>query len=68
MKMKHRIWDYLFELTEYSDNEGERILDEAFSMGEACGILEDNGFDDEDYKYITKISVLDGERLGLDTY
>ena len=66
--MKYKIWDYLFELTEYSDNEGERILVEASSMGEACGILEDNGFDDEDYKYITKMSVLEGERLGLDTY
>lgn len=66
--MKHRIWDYLFELTECSDNEGEKILVEASSMGEACGILEDNGFDDEDYKYITKMSVLDGEKLGLDTY
>lgn len=66
--MKYKIWDYLFELTEYSDNEGEQILVEASSMGEACGILEEHGFDDEEYKYITKMSVLEGEMLGLDTY
>ena len=66
--MKYKIWDYLFELTEYSDNEGEQILVEASSMGEACGILEEHGFDNEEYKYITKMSVLEGEILGLDTY
>ena len=27
--MKHKIWNYLFELTEYSDNEGEQILEHA---------------------------------------
>ena len=66
--MKRKIWDYLFVLTENSDNEGEEFLVEASSMAEACEILEEHGFDDDEYKYITKMSVLEGEMLGLDTY
>ena len=68
MTNKRKIWDYVFELTEYSDNEGEQILVEASSLSEADEILESHGFNDEEYKYITKVSVADGEKLGFDTY
>lgn len=66
--MANNLYDFLFELTEKSENEGEQILVEASSILKARKILDSHGFDDEEYKYITKMSVFEGEMLGLDTY
>ena len=63
-----KLYDFLFVLTEQSENDGEEILVEASTLSEADAILEKNGFSDEEYRYITKMSTAEGERLGLDTY
>ena len=63
------MYDFLFELTEYSENEGEQILVECASLPEAWGILLDQyGFEKREFKYIMRMSVEEGEMLGLDTY
>lgn len=62
-------YDFLFELTEYSDNEGEQILVECGSLPEAWGILLDQYyFEKRELKYLGRMSVAEGEMLGLDTY
>ena len=64
-----KIYDFLFELTEDSDNEGEQFLVECGSLNEAYKILvEDNGFDYKELRFIERMSVAEGEWLGLDTY
>ena len=63
-----KTYDFLFMLTEYSDNEGEEILVECESLPEAYCILEANGFARRDVRFIEKMSVAEGEMLGLDTY
>ena len=62
------MFDFLFELTEYSENEGEQILVECKTLNEAYHILGTHGFKPEEYKFIEKMSVSEGEMLGLDTY
>ena len=62
------MFDFLFELTEYSENEGEQILVECKTLNEAYHILGTHGFEPEEYEKKKKISVVEGEMLGLDTY
>ena len=63
------MYDFLFELTEYSENEGEEILCEAPSLDAAYIYLTElYGFDHEELRFIEKMSVAEGEMLGLDTY
>ena len=61
-------YDFLFELTEYSENEGEEILVECPTLNDAYRILGEHGFELEEYNFIEKMSVAEGEMLGLDTY
>jgi len=61
-------YDFLFELTEYSENEGEEILVECPTLDEAYRILEAHNFTREEVCFIEKMSVAEGEMLGLDTY
>ena len=63
------MYDFLFELTEYSENEGEHILCEAASLESAWTILcWQNGFKRNELRFIERMSVEEGEMLGLDTY
>lgn len=63
------MYDYLFELTEYSDNEGEQILCEEPSLEDAWRrLIEECGFQPKELRYIGELSVEEGEMLGLDTY
>lgn len=62
------MFDFLFELTEYSENEGEQILVECKTLNEAYHILETHGFKPEEYEFIERMSISEGEMLGLDTY
>ena len=61
-------YDFLFVLTEYSDNEGEEILVECPTLEEAYNTLAHYGFHDYEVRFIEKMSVAEGEMLGLDTY
>ena len=61
-------YDFLFELTEYSENEGEQILVECPTLNDAYRILGQNGFEPEEYEFIDRFTVEEGEMLGLDTY
>ena len=63
------MYDFLFELTEFSENEGEQILCEAASYQSALTILcWQYGFDRKELKYCGCMSIAEGEMLGLDTY
>ena len=63
------MYDYLFELTEYSENEGEQILCEAASLESALTILcWQHGFRCEELRFIERMETWEGELLGLDTY
>ena len=62
------MYDFLFELTEHSPNEGEQILVECDTLEDAYRILSDNGFKPCEYEYIERMTVTEGEMLGLDTY
>ena len=61
-------YDFLFVLTEYSDNEGEEILVECPIIEEAYNTLANYGFNRNEVRFIEKMSVSEGEMLGLDTY
>jgi len=63
------MFDFLFELTKYSDNEGEKILCEAPNLDTAYTYLTElYGFEHNELCFIEKMSVVEGEMLGLDTY
>ena len=63
------MYDYLFELTEYSENEGEQILYEGYSEEEAWNaLINDYGFKREELCFLECIECWEGEMLGLDTY
>ena len=62
------MFDFLFELTEYSENEGEQFLVECETLNDAYRILGALGFEPEEYEFIERMSVSEGEMLGLDTY
>ena len=63
------LYYFLFELTEFSDNEGEQILCECASLDIAWSILcEQYGFERNELRFIDRMSVEEGEMLGYDTY
>ena len=63
------MYDFLFELTEDSNNEGEQILCEAASLESAWTILcWQNGFKRQELRFIERMETWEGELLGLDTY
>ena len=63
------MYDFLFELTEYSENEGEQILCEAASLESAWTILcWQNGFKRKELRFLERMEIWEGELLGLDTY
>lgn len=62
------MFDFLFEFTEYSDSEGEQILVECETLNDAYRILGALGLEPEEYEFIEKMSISEGEMLGLDTY
>lgn len=63
------MYDYLFVLTEYSENEGELLLVETTSIGEAYRLLiQTHGFRGEELSFVRRMSVEEGEMLGYDTY
>lgn len=64
-----KFYDFLFELTEYSNNEGEQILVEETNLKTAWDtLIEMYGFEKCELRFIKKISIEEGEMLGLDTY
>ncbi len=62
------MWDFLFKLTEYSNNKGEQILVECNTLNEAYHILGQNGFEPEEYDFVDRMSIKEGDMLDLDTY
>ena len=63
------MYDFLFELTEYSDNEGEQILVECDTLQEAYKtLIQQYNFETDEIRFIERMSVEEGEMLGLDTY
>ncbi len=64
-----KLYDFLFEFTEDSDNEGEQILCEAPSLDSAWACLMfDHGFEYKELRFIEQMETWEGELLGLDTY
>ena len=62
-------YDFLFELTEFSDNEGELILCEEPTLEKAWHtLLFKHGFEPEELRFVEKLTVEEGEMLGYDTY
>ena len=64
-----KFYDFLFELTENSENEGEQILCEETTLEAAWNcLLNMYGFERNELRFIERMSVEEGEWLGLDTY
>lgn len=64
-----KFYDFLFELTEESENEGEQILCEETTLDSAWNcLLNMYGFQREELQFVERLSVEEGEMLGLDTY
>ena len=62
-------YDFLFELTEYSDNEGEQILCEEPTLEKAWDtLLNEYGFEKRELRFLEKMETWYGEMLGLVTY
>jgi hypothetical protein len=67
--MKEKMYDFLFELTEYSENEGEQILCEEPTLEKAWETLIENyGFEKRELRFLERMETWEGEMLGLDTY
>ena len=67
--MREKMYDFLFELTEYSENEGEQILCEEPTIEKAWETLIKNyGFEKRELRFLEKMETWEGEILGLDTY
>ena len=63
------MYDFLFCLTEHSENEGEYFLYEGDTLKEAIAYLcDEQGFRRNEFRFIERMSVEEGEMLGLDTY
>ena len=63
------MYDFLFELTEYSENEGEQILCEEPTLENAWKtLIEEYGFEKRELRFLEKMETWEGELLGLDTY
>ena len=68
MKQKKE-YDFLFVLTEESENEGEEFLVETSTLKEAVELLvNDYDFRPEEFRFIERLEIWEGEMLGLDTY
>lgn len=66
---KVKFYDFLFEFTEDSDNEGEQILVEETTLDAAWNTLVFiNGFEYKELRFIERMEVWEGELLWLDTY
>jgi hypothetical protein len=62
------MWDFVFEFID-GEWEGEQVLCETESEQAAFRTMYDVwGFDPDELKFVKKISVEEGEALGLDTY
>lgn len=62
-------FDWLFELTEYSENEGDQILVECSTLEEAYKtLIQKHDFHPDEIRFIDRLTVEEGEILGLDTY
>lgn len=63
------MYDFLFMLTNKSENEGEEILYEGYNLQEAWdSLINDYGFRREELTFIERLETWEGELLGLDTY
>ena len=63
------MYDFLFVLTEESENEGEEILYEGYTEEEAWNtLINDYGFREEELEFVERLELWEGEMLGLDTY
>lgn len=64
-----KFYDFLFELTEDSDNEGKQIFCEETSLDAAYDWLVNTyGFEYKELRFIEQMETWEGELLGLDTY
>ena len=64
-----KLYDFLFELTEDSENEGEQILCEEACLDDAWdNLVNIHGFEYKELRFIEQMEVWEGELLGLDTY
>ena len=63
-----KIWDFCFELTEESDNEGEVIFCENDTLEHAWNGLLDAGFERDELRYVGKYTPEEAEILDYDTY
>lgn len=63
-----KMYDFLFVGAEDTDLEGEELLCEEPTLEEAWATLEKWGFTHETLRFVRKMSVAEGEMLGLDTY
>lgn len=67
--MRNNLYDYLFVMTDKSEAEGEEFLVEETSLENAKRLLIENyDFKPEEFRFIERMSVEEGEWLGLDTY
>lgn len=62
------MYDFWFEFTENSECEGEQFLVECESLEKARVILEMSGFVSGEYRFLGRLTVEEGEWMGLDTY
>ena len=65
---KQKLYDFLFVGREDTDIEGEELLCEEPTLEQAWKTLAKYGFTKKDLRFIEKMSVAEGEMLGLDTY
>lgn len=64
-----KMYDFLFVGAEDTDYEGEELLCEEPTLEAAWNTLDHYyGFTHEDLRFVRKMSVEEGEMLGLDTY
>ena len=63
-----KMYDFLFVGAEGTDLEGEELLCEEPTLGQAWVTLTLWGFTHEDLRFVRKMSTAEGEMLGLDTY
>lgn len=61
-------YDFLFTFVEDHEYEGEYFLCEEPTLEKAYETLEKFGIHKDEIRFIEKMSVEDGEWLGLDTY
>ena len=62
------MYDFWFEFTENSDCEGEQFLVECDTREKAYEILTRYDISRKEVKFLDRLSVEEGEWMGLDTY